>query len=87
MLAIKRSAGVAPQVNLRNPQYTGDEAGKWRIYPGFETQDRHYQESKIEKQVAPQKGLIPIFRYWPPEWDFLLIYFIMISSYSIYELI
>ena len=28
MLAIKRSAGVAPKVNLRNPLHTGEEAYK-----------------------------------------------------------
>ena len=28
MLAIKRSAGVAPEVKLRNPLYVGDEAHK-----------------------------------------------------------
>ena len=28
MLAIKRSAGVAPEVNVSNPLHTGDEARK-----------------------------------------------------------
>ena len=57
MLAIKRSAGVTPQVNLRNPYHTGDEAGKQETHPGFETQGRCHQ-SKTEVSVAPQKGLI-----------------------------
>ena len=46
MLAIKRSAGVAPEVNLRNPWNAGGEAHKQGIHPGFETQDRCPQKSK-----------------------------------------
>ena len=37
MLAVKSSAGVAPEVNLRNSLHAGKEV------PGFETQDRHHQ--------------------------------------------
>ena len=37
MLAVKSSAGVAPEVNLRNSLHAGNEV------PGFETQDRHHQ--------------------------------------------
>ena len=47
MLAIKRSEGVTPEVNLRNPYDTDNEAGKQEIHPGFETQGRCHQ-SKTE---------------------------------------
>ena len=40
MLAVKRSAGVAPEVNLRNPLQAGDEAHKQGIYPRFEVLNR-----------------------------------------------
>ena len=53
-----RSAGVAPDVNLRNPLYVGDELYMWGIHPGFETQGRHDQESQTGISVAPQKGLM-----------------------------
>ena len=50
---VKRSAGVALEVNLRNPLHAGDEAHKWGIHPGFETQGRHHQKSKAMVSVAP----------------------------------
>ena len=56
MLAAKRSAGVAPEGNLKNPLYTSKKACKWGIHPGFETQDRGHQKSKTGVSVAPQKG-------------------------------
>ena len=34
---ITRSAGVAPEVNLRNSLYTGNKAREREIQPGFET--------------------------------------------------
>ena len=37
MLPTKRSAGIAPEVNL-NPLHAGDKEHKWGIHPGFETQ-------------------------------------------------
>ena len=37
MLAINRSAGVAPEVNLRNPLDARDETCKQGILTGFET--------------------------------------------------
>ena len=40
MLATKRSAGVAPTVNLRNPLHAADEVHKQEIHPGFESQGR-----------------------------------------------
>ena len=54
MLAVKRSAGVAPEVNLRNP---GKEACKKGIDHAFETQGRRHQKCKTRASVAPQKGL------------------------------
>ena len=38
MVTIKLSVGVAPEVNLWNPLYEGEEAHKQKIHPGFETQ-------------------------------------------------
>ena len=47
MLAAKRSAGVAPEVNLRNPLHAGDPAHKGEgVHPGFETQSKHPKKSK-----------------------------------------
>ena len=54
MLVLKRSAGVAPEVN---PLHAGDECKKG-IHHGFKTQDRRHQKSKTGVSVAPQKGLM-----------------------------
>ena len=51
-------AGIAPEVNLRNPLHSGEKTHKWGIHPGFETQGRRHQKSKIGVSVAPQKGLV-----------------------------
>ena len=40
MLGIKRSAGVTPEMNLRNPLHTGDAAHRQGIYPDFERDTR-----------------------------------------------
>ena len=48
MQATKRSAGVAWDVNLRNPLHTGDKAHKWGLQPGFETQSGRHQKSKTD---------------------------------------
>ena len=53
MLAVKRSAGVAPEVNLRNPLYARDKAHKQRTHPGFETLGT--QNSKTTVSVSLQK--------------------------------
>ena len=59
MLATKRSAGVAPEVNLRNPLHADDEARKRRIHPGFETQGNVPRSPKREISVSgPTKGLM-----------------------------
>ena len=59
MLATKRSAGVAPDINLRYPLCIGHKACKSGIDPSFETQGICHQKS-ITVSVAPEKGL-PIF--------------------------
>ena len=48
MVAIKRSAGVAPEVNLWNLLHEGEEAHKQRIHPGFETE--------AEITTSPKQG-------------------------------
>ena len=60
MLATKRSAGVTPEVNLREhiscvppPSVTKT------AHSGFETQRRCHQKSKTVVSVAPQKDLCP----------------------------
>ena len=55
MLAIKRSAGVAPEVNLRNPLCTGQTAHKQGIHSGFETQGKCHQKSLTGVSVALEK--------------------------------
>ena len=56
MLAIKRLAGVAPEVFLRNPFHTGDETCKQGIQPGFETQARNHLNAYTGVPTVPQKG-------------------------------
>ena len=58
LLAVKRSAGATPEVNLSNPLHAGEKARMQGIHPGFETQGRHHQKSKTGVSVAPQKGLV-----------------------------
>ena len=54
--AAKRSAGVAPEVNLRGFHCTHvmKDASKG-IHPGFEAQGRHHQKSKNRVSMPPQK--------------------------------
>ena len=58
MLTSTQSAGVAPEVNLRNSLHAGDKARKRGIHPGFETQGRRCQKFKTGVSVAPRKGLM-----------------------------
>ena len=53
MLAIKGSAGVAPEANLNNPLHAGHKARKWEIDSGFEIQD---QKSKNKGNSGPTKS-------------------------------
>ena len=50
MPAVKRLAGVTPQVNLRSARRQES------VHLGFETQGRRHQKSKTGVSVAPQKG-------------------------------
>ena len=52
-----QSAGVAPEVNLRNSMQTRKHASEG-IHPGFETHGRRHQKSKTGVSVATQKGLV-----------------------------
>ena len=58
LLDSKRSAGVAPNVNRRNPLHVGNDTGKWGIELGFGTQGRNHQKSQTGVSVAPQKGIM-----------------------------
>ena len=58
MLTVNRSAGVTPQVNLREhvtcmPLPSRKKAG----HSGFETQIRYHHKFKTEVSVAPQKRI------------------------------
>ena len=57
-LATKKSAGVTPEVNLRNSLHADDKARKRVIHPGFETQGRRHQKAKTRLSVAPQIELM-----------------------------
>ena len=59
MLAIKRSEGDTPEVNLRNPLYTGEEACKWETHPGFETQGRWTNGQNV---LMPSKFFLKILK-------------------------
>ena len=52
MLAVKRSAGIALEVNLRNPLHAAEEAHKQGIQPGFETKGGRHQKSKTGISAA-----------------------------------
>ena len=54
-----RSAGVAPELNSRNPFYAGDEVREWRIHPGFETQDKHHQQTKPDQGLCKRDKCPP----------------------------
>ena len=45
-LLAKRSAGVAPSVNLRNVLHSGDDAHKQGIHRSFESWRRHHPDPK-----------------------------------------
>ena len=54
MLLTKRSAGVAPEVNLRNPLHGGDEAHKQETQPCKVDFTRSPKQQVI---IVPTKGL------------------------------
>ena len=53
----KRSAGVTPEVNLRNPLHGGDKASEGEIHPSFEPQSRCHKNSKTKVSAASGKEL------------------------------
>ena len=59
MLAIKRSTGATPGVNLKIPLHTDKEACKPGIHPAFETQGRHHRSPKQGYQWPQKKDLSP----------------------------
>ena len=59
MLADKRSAGVASEVNLGEcVTHMPPQSLNKAVHFGFETQRRHRQKSKTGVSVVPQKGLM-----------------------------
>ena len=64
VLVAKRSAGVTPEVNLKNLLHAGKEAYEQGIHPGFETQGTCHQRSKTGVLVDPQTGLMSSKNYW-----------------------
>ena len=58
MITIKRSAGIALEVILRNLLHAGDKAYKKGIHPDIETQGTHHQWFKAGVLAAPQTGLM-----------------------------
>ena len=60
ILAAERSAGVIPELNLRNLLHTGNEKYKQGcVYPGFETQGKCHQKCKTVYQWPHKKDLCP----------------------------
>ena len=59
MLAVNSSAGVALEVNLRNPLHAGEKVCKREIHPGVETQGKCYQKVQSRGICGPTKGLMP----------------------------
>ena len=65
MLATKRSAGVTPEVNLKEfvthmPLPSANKAA----HSGFKTQRRCHQKSKSRVSMASQKGFLPFKHYF-----------------------
>ena len=57
-LVIERLAGVAPEVNLRNPLDAGDKVCKLVIHSGFETQIRCLRNSKTGYQWSHKRTYV-----------------------------
>ena len=55
MLTSIQSAGVAPEVNLRNSWHAGDKAHKQGIHPSFETHGRVSSEVQNRGISGPTK--------------------------------
>ena len=60
MLAVKRLAGVAPELNLNeHVTHTPLPSANKAAHSGFESQRRHYQKSKTGVTVAYKMDLRP----------------------------
>ena len=58
-LGSKRSAGVAPEVNLRNPLHAGNKACKRGIHPSFEPRADITRSPKQGYQWSHKKDWCP----------------------------
>ena len=59
MLAATRSAGVAPEMNLReHATHMPQPSVNMAAYSGFETQTGRHQKFKTEASVAPKAGFM-----------------------------
>ena len=58
ILAAKRSAGVAPEANLRNPLRVGDEARKQGNLPWLRNPGQMLPEVQNRDISSPTKGLM-----------------------------
>ena len=52
---VERSAGVEPEVNLKNPLQAGDKTHKWGIRPDFEIQGRQISP-KVQNKNRGSNG-------------------------------
>ena len=75
MLATKRSAGVTPEVNLReHVTHTPPPSANKAAHSGFEIHRRHYQKSKTGVSVAPQKGLMSSKNFFKKKYKGLIFF-------------
>ena len=71
MLAIKRSAGAAPKVNLRESTSCLPPSSANKVaHFSFETQRRHHQKSKTEVSVDPWPVSTKHLQNWQPSVPF-----------------
>ena len=70
MLATKKSAGVAPEVNLREcVTWISLTSANKAAHSGFEMQMRHHQKSKTKVSVTLQKGLMSSKLFFFKRWS------------------
>ena len=63
MLAVKRSAGVTLEVNLRNPLHTGNETCKQEILPDLETPEQTLPDVQNKGSSGPTKRTYVLKRF------------------------
>ena len=61
---LKRSAGVAPEMNLGIPLHTGNKVHRQGIHSGFETQGQTSPEVKNRGISGPTKGTYILQKYF-----------------------